>query len=176
MEGDFKSFFIDEDRSNCKAENLRWYGKEYLVGEAIKMAEESDHPLAHEFKLFWLGDHQALNGWFEEQKIWVKPYMHKRLDMFCVPYYVDVDNCVQEVVLRMFLALRRGMIRKLEHLKAWARRIARNVLAEAIKNLTPSIPIDQENSEGDFYSLADLTRWCHPSAELQAIYRQEFKQ
>lgn len=178
VEGDFRSFFIDGDRSNCKAENLRWYGKEYLIGEAIKIAEKSDHPLAPKFKLFFLGDYQALNGWFEEQKKWVKPYMRNRLYMFRVPYCVDIENCVQETMLQVFSSLSRGMIKGLtpENLKIWIKAIAKKVLASTIRDLSPTIsfiPNEQGNSEEEFDSVADLTGWCHPSAELEAIYRQE---
>lgn len=176
-EEDYRAIFIDSDRSNCKSNNLRWYGKRYLIGEALKMAEKSDHPLANKFKLFWLGDHNALNDWFDEQTSWIGPYIHSRLNMFNVPFYVDVSNCVQEVVLRIFLSLERGMLRELNQksLRTWIKRIARIVLAIAIKKLLPAYSNDREDSEGNSYSITDLIGWCHPSAELQVIYKQEQK-
>src|SRR3989339_956183 len=162
-DGDFRAIFIDGDRSNCRADNLRWYGRKYLVEKAIKIAEKSEHPLANAFILFWQGDYNVLNSWFEEQIKWVGPYMRARLDMFRVPYYVDIDNHAQETILQVFLSLRRGMIKELteKSLKSWIRSIAKKVLASGIRDLLPAISNDLEDFEGNSYSITDRIRWCH---------------
>lgn len=172
LDGDFQAVFIDGDRSNCRADNLRWYGREYLVAKAITMAESSDHPLADCFLKFWNGDHNALNNWFEQQRVWLGGYIRRRFDMFCVPYYVDVEDRAQETIVLAFLALRRGMIDNLYALKSWLKGIAKRALASGIRDLLPTVGIEQEY-DGDTYSVADVAGWCHPSAELEAIYREE---
>ena len=172
-EGDFQAVFLDGDRSNCRADNLRWYGKEYLVAKAITMAEASDHPLADCFLRFWHGETNILNDWFEQQKERLRGFLFRRLDRFCVPYYVDVEDCVQESIVAAFLALRRGMIQSLENINSWMFEIAKKVLASGVRDLLPGVSMMKVGDEGKDRNIIDYTGWCHPSAELQAIYNEE---
>lgn len=173
-EGDFQAVFLDGNRSNCRADNLRWYGKEYLVAKAIEMAENSDHPLASSFLKFWHGENNILNDWFEHQKDRLKGFLYRRLDKFCVPYYVDVDDCVQETIVAAFLALRRGMIQSLDNINSWMFEIAKKVLACGVRDLLPGVSMVRTGAEGNEYNIIDYnTGWRHPSAELQAIYNEE---
>ena len=172
-EGDYQAVFIDGDRSNCVSSNLRWYGKEYLVIKAIAMAEASDHPLADCFLRFWHGENNVLNDWFEQQKERLKCFLFWRLDRFHVPYYIDVDDCVQETIVSAFLALRRGMIKSLDNINAWMFGVAKKVLASGVRDVLPGVSMIKEGSNGDEYNRVDYPGWCHPSAELQAIYNEE---
>jgi hypothetical protein len=172
-DGDFQAVFIDGDRSNCRADNLRWYGQDYLVGKAITMAEASDHPLADCFLRFWHGETNALNDWFAEQRQMIARFLRARLDLFGVPYYVDIDDCVQSSIVSIFVGLRRGMIDNLYKLQAWCLGIAKTTLASGIRDLIPAVPIMRAGDDGSEFCLADYHGWCHPSAELQAIYNEE---
>jgi hypothetical protein len=168
-----RAVFLDGDRTNCCSSNLRRYGAGYLVPLAIEMAEQSTHPLAGKFVEFWRGDSNALNDWFEAQKVYLLKYLRRRLDMFNVPYYVDVEDCAQEAVVSMFLALRRGMLKSLDDLTAWVKGVSKIVLAAGVRNLIPSTPLVFENNEGNFYTVTDQLGWNHPSAEDMAIYRED---
>jgi len=174
-DGDFNEVFIDGDRSNCRADNLAWYGRSYMLEKAIAMAENSDHPMADCFLKFWHGDINAIGDWLEEQKKILSTFLRSRLDRFHVPYYVDVEDAVQESMVRIFLYLRRGMLKSFHGLRSWVFQIAKTVLSTGVKDCLPAISMfseDGENSE-EAFNLIDYSGWCHPSAELQAIYNEE---
>ncbi len=171
-EGDFQAVFIDGDRSNCRADNLQWYGKEYLVVKAVAMAEASNHSLADCFLRFWHGETNVLNDWFEQQKGRLKAFLFKRLDSFYVPFYVDIEDCVQETIVAAFLALRRGMIKSLDNINSWIIEIAKKILASGVRDLLPAVPMIRDGADGE-YNIVDYAGLCHPSAELAAIANEE---
>ncbi len=171
-EGDFQAVFLDGDRSNCRADNLTWYGRGYLLDKAIKMAEESNHPLADCFLRFWHGEVNVLNDWFKEQEKRLRSFLFARAIRFSVPYYIDVDDCVQETIVKAFLALRRGMIKNLESINSWMLQIAKKTLASGVRDCLPAASMVKVGSDNGEYNSLDYAGWCHPSAELQAIGRE----
>jgi len=170
-DGDVRAVFLDKDHGNCKLENLVWYGREYMVDRAIEMAFQSTSPLAESFIEFWDGNPNALNGWFEEQKVSVRRFLRARLDSFSVPYYIDTEDLSQEVMVAVFVNLRRGMIESLDGVQSWVFGIAKNLLANGIRDVLPAISMYQESDEGEF-NVLDTLGCCHQSAELQAIYNE----
>ncbi len=171
--GDFQAVFLDGDRSNCRADNLTWYGQKYLVVKAIEMAENSNHPLADCFLKFWHGETNILNDWFEEQRKRLRGFLFNRLDRFMVPFYVDVDDVLQETIVKAFLSLRRGMVKSLDTINSWMYEIAKKTLAEGVRDVLPGVAMIRSGDDGSDYSCLDYAGFCHPSAEIQAIYNQE---
>jgi len=170
-DNDVRSIFLDGDRENCKLENLMWYGREYLVKKAIEMALLSTNPIAEDFLQFWHGDTNSLNGWIKGQQTSVRRFLRDRLDSFSVPYYIDTEDLSQEVMVAVFVNLRRGMIESLDHLQSWVFGIAKNILANGIRDILPAISMFQDGDEGEF-NILDTSGCCHRSAELQAIYNE----
>jgi hypothetical protein len=171
--GDRLVVHINGDISDCRLANLRWYGPGYLIDKCIAKAESSDHPLADRFIQFWRGDAQALNEWFGDLRRYLCRYMSSRLGLRPSPYFVDIEGAVQAAMLRVYVSLRRGTLPDLSCLDRWCTAIARAALAEEMTNVLPGVALTRIDDDGNEYSLADHLEWCHPSAELQAIYREE---
>ena len=51
--------------------------------------------------------------------------------------------------------------------------IAKKVLASWVRDVLPGVSMTKEGRDGEEYNMADYSGWCHPSAELQAIYNEE---
>lgn len=165
--------FKDKNPANCRIDNLEWYGRDLLVDKAIKGAEASDHPLADCFLRFWHGEHEAINDWLESLQDSVRGYLYKRLQNYNFPWFMDLDDCVQQSLYDIFIALYRGMFAGFEHLHGWVLRIASAALSRSLKLSKKRMePLDIPGDNGE-YSKADINLFCHPSAELQAIYNEE---
>lgn len=171
--GDTQVVYLDGDITNCRLDNLRWYGPGYLIDKCIRMAHASSHPMAPVFVRFWQGDGQALNDWFGELYVRFCRYLSRRLDRSGTPFFVDLEGAVQAALCRILVSLRRGLLQDLTILDQWCTTIAQRALAEEMAHVLPGVPLVQKGLDGADWCLADSVGWVHPSAELTAIYREE---
>lgn len=171
-EGDTTVIHKDGDPHNCRLDNLAWYGRDYLIDKAIAMAEASEHPLADCFLKFWMGDHAAINDWLALVSDKVRGYIYSCLRRINFPYWMEIDDLVQQSLTDIFIGLYRGMFKGFETLEHWVLSVAKGAYLRFVKvRLTASIEHDFD--DGDTGFLPDLLGICHPSAELEAIYREE---
>ena len=171
-EGDTTVVYRDGNPANCRAGNLEWYGKGYLVDKAIAMAEASDHPLADCFLKFWMGDHAAINDWLMSVSDRVRGYIYTCLRRVGFPYHLEIDDLVQQSLTDIFIALYRGMFKDFSTLNRWVLTVAKAAYLRFMR-IKASVPLDYDLSDGDTGFLPDWIGFCHPSAELQAIYNEE---
>ena len=171
-EGDTNIVYLDGNPENCRADNLQWYGRGYLIDKAIAMAEASDHELADCFLKFWHGDHAAINDWLISISDMVRGYIYKCLRSVGFPYHIEVDDMVQQSLTDIFMALYRGMFTSFDLLHPWVKSIAKAAYLRNMR-LKGSLPIEYGFADGDTGYLPDWIGWCNPSAELQAIYNEE---
>jgi len=172
VHNDTNLVYRDGDPANCTAENLAWYGRDILVVKAIEAAEQSDHPLADCFIKFWHGEHEAINDWLVSIQDRVRAYLYVRLRNYSFPWFMDLDDCVQQTIYDIFIALYRGMFSGFKYLTGWIFKIASAALSRSLK-LNKKRPEPLEVGEGsETFSKADINMFCHPSAELTAIGRE----
>lgn len=171
-EGDSTVVYRDGDPENCRWDNLEWYGKGYLVDKAITMAEASNHPLADCFLKFWMGDHAAINDWLTSMVDPVRGYIYTCLRRVGFPWHLEIDDMVQQALYDIFIALYRGMFSGFETVERWVLSIAKAVYLRFMR-FKASVPMEYDLSDGDTGYLPDWIGFCHPSAELQAIYNEE---
>ena len=164
--------YKDGDRANCNLENLAWYGRDHLVEKCIKMAEESDHPLADCFLKFWMGDHHVLDDWFIKQRERIHAYISVCTSKQPL-WWVDFHDVVQSALHDLFLSLYRGLLKNFDRLDNWVLSIAGGAFKKA-RGRRLDLGIDSVSDEdGKGLFLPDTEMYCYPSAEMQAIYREE---
>ena len=88
--------------------------------------------------------------------------------------FYDVDNIVQEALLHVFLAIKRGQVQNLDRVASWCMSIARSALSRSVRNKVFEVALTQKNpADGEEFSIADIIGFCHPSAEVVAIAKQQ---
>lgn len=166
--------FKNEDITDCRLENLAWYGYDYMIGKAIAMAEDSKSPLADCFLLFWHGKNDALDDFFAKVRDVLGRMINKRIDLFRAPFYLDVEDITSEALIQIFYRIKNAQIKTIDNIMAWCKAIAKKVLAKRIHYAVPAISMFYQKEADNVQNIIDLNgRNVYPSAELEAIYNLE---
>lgn len=173
IHGDFKPHFKDGDRTNCCADNLAWYGYDVLIEKAIAAAEASDSKWADCFLKYWHGDKAALDEFFVEMRTRLQRWLPRRLERMGVSWYADIEDHVQNALVNAFMAIKRGMVTDFEHITGWVFKIAENIVNWWVRYAAPLKLDTILNKDGEEYHMADMIGFCHPSAEMTAIFNEE---
>ena len=129
---DVRVVFLDDDRSNCKAENLQWISS-YLRSKTMKALEDEGTPEAKQVLAFMKGDKEAIAAIMERQS--------KRMG-YLAPYFawllrhrqnIDTESVGQDTLVKACHAMQRGLLRHTGQLDGWFSTIARNTLLNSSK-------------------------------------------
>lgn len=176
VNGEKTLIFLDGNTYNSHLGNLAWYGYDYMIDKAIKMAEQSCSPLADCFLLFWCGKNDALDDFFKKCRTVLIGMIAKRLDRFQVPYFVDPEDIASESLVQIFFRIKNAQIKTIDNIMAWCKAIAKKVLAKYIHFAVPAISMwyqkEADNIDGESNRI-DYGGFVCPSAELEAIYNME---
>lgn len=166
--------FVNDDITDCRLENLAWYGYDYMIDKAIAMAEASKSPLADCFLLFWHGKHNALDDFFVKVRDVLGRMLNRRIDLFRAPFYLDVEDVTSEALVQIFFRIKNAQIKTIDNIMAWCKAIAKKVLAKRIHYAVPTISMFYQKEADGISNLIDIDgRNVSPSAELEAIYNME---
>jgi hypothetical protein len=152
---DERVIILDDDRSNCRADNLQWISP-YLRSKTMKALGEEGTPEAKQVLSFMQGDKEAIAGILERQS--------RRMG-YLAPYFawllanrsnIDVESVGQDTLVKACHAMQRGLLRHTKQLDGWFSKIARNTLLNSSKKTFGEISQWGFNGGGEEFDRFDL--------------------
>ena len=129
---DVRVIFLDDDRENCKAENLQWISS-YLRSKTMNALEDEGTPEAKQVLAFMKGDKEAIAAIMERQS--------RRMG-YLAPYFawllrhrqnIDTESVGQDTLVKACHAMQRGLLRHTGQIDGWFSTIAKNTLLNSSK-------------------------------------------
>lgn len=167
-----RAVFIDGDIRNCFLSNLSWETSTDRIHQAIIMAEASTSPWASAFVAFWKGDGTALNRFFFEMKKLLLATYSRKACSWSHYYPLEAGEYMAATLYSLYQSIRRGSLKSLDNLAAWAISAGDNVLRQHHLYAGRFIGCGGVDDETEA-SVFDGIGWVEPSAEMVAIYREE---
>jgi len=166
-----KAIYKDGDPLNVRLNNLQWETITDRRAAAIAMAEQSKSRWGVTFSAYWRGDNTALDQFLEEMRRLLIVVVPRKLDSWHVGYQMEVDDVIHTTLVRVFLSIHAATLTSLDNITAYVCTVADRVLLGHWKYTRPLVSMIAAKEEQEI-NILDVAGWHAPSAELEAIFRE----
>lgn len=159
--GEKKWIYLDGDRTNCRADNLQWYGAYWFnkSRESLGIEARNGSQDAADIVAFMDGDGEAINRILEARRPKMVNLIKYLGSYYSVVYNkrIDAEAITQEALIRAIYAIKRGLLKNTSSLSGWFSRLAKNEMKNQCsrKRVSETSMFGQYGDSGDEYDVTD---------------------